>query len=217
MSNQHNNQDDTKQCDDNNIQNIIIMLVTLVISEILPFIKNIKANGILELIYNIIYKLLNNSIYRLSDERQPLLRPINSNNNQSVTTDINTENTGTDMNIGSEVGISGDASTVHIDSDGINDILERKMNDLNTNLDINLKNISNVMISYVTELQNTRQLKLHPAELYELNYFINYIKINYPKKIYHTRFLSKTNKQLLISQGYIIDYDMQNDTHVIKW
>jgi len=185
-------------CDDYNIQNILIMVITLMISEILPFIKQIKSNGILELLYNIIYKYAN----RLSGERQPLLHNIEHIEHIEHSTDQN--------------NIIHD-STISVENNGMYNLLERKMSELNTNLDINFQKISSTMVSYVTELQNTRQLKLHPAELYELNYFINYIKVNYPKKIYHTRFLSKTNKQLLISQGYIIDYDIQNDTHVIKW
>lgn len=193
----------SNQVCENNIQGILAVLVTLIISEVLPFIKNIKSNGILELLYNIIYS----NIYRLSGERQPLLHNFNNNNNNNYNINDNYHNNNNDI-----INIGGNR-----DNNDISSTLESKISELNTNLDINFQKISTTLVSYVNELQNTRQLKLHPAELYELNYFINYIKVNYPKKIYHTRFLSKTNKQLLISQGYIIDYDMQNDTHVIKW
>jgi vacuolar-type H+-ATPase subunit I/STV1 len=84
-------------------------------------------------------------------------------------------------------------------------------------LNVNIKNISYTLNGYINEAQNSRQLKLQSIELYELNYIINYIKVNYPKKMFQTRFLSKTNKQLLISQGYVVDYDSQNDTNTIKW
>lgn len=66
-------------------------------------------------------------------------------------------------------------------------------------------------------LDNSGKLTLQPSELYELNYIINYIKVNFPKKSYKTSFLSMSNKMLLISQGYIVDYDCESDIHVIKW
>ena len=84
-------------------------------------------------------------------------------------------------------------------------------------LNSNINNITNTLNYYITESQNARQLKLQPMEFYELNYIINFIKVNYHKKMYQTKFLTKGNKQLLISQGYIIDYDSQNDIHTIKW
>lgn len=92
-------------------------------------------------------------------------------------------------------------------------LLSRQLDSLN----VNINNISYTLNSYINEAQNSRQLKLQSVELYELNYIINYIKVNYPKKMFQTRFLSKTNKQLLISQGYVVDYDSQNDTNTIKW
>ena len=56
-------------CDDYNIQNILIMVITLMISEILPFIKQIKSNGILELLYNIIYKYVSSVCKRSTSTR----------------------------------------------------------------------------------------------------------------------------------------------------
>lgn len=98
-------------------------------------------------------------------------------------------------------------------------------NNENNEIKTNLRDINDTL-SYMTNkiydnlnnvIDNSRTLKLQPSELYELNYIINYIKSNYPKKSYITKYLGKTNKQLLISQGYIIDYDMQHDTYIIKW
>ena len=80
-----------------------------------------------------------------------------------------------------------------------------------------MNNINNLSNSTLQLINNSKQLKLQTSELYELNYIINYIKVNYPKKVFKTRFLTKSNKQLLISQGYIIDYDSEYDMYNIKW
>jgi len=94
-----------------------------------------------------------------------------------------------------------------------NRLLTNKMDQLNGTI----IQIFNVLNEHMSEIQHARGLKLQSIELYELNYIINYIKVNYPKKMFQTRFLSKSNKQLLISQGYIVNYDSQTDTHIIKW
>jgi hypothetical protein len=163
----------------------------LVISEILPFIKSVKSNGLLELIINISKKLLtkNNQIRLLDEEQEPLFSNQPSNN----------------LNLRIPID--------NIDNIQEGNFLLNKIDTLNTGIN----NISYTLNSYINEAQNSRQLKLQSIELYELNYIINYIKVNYPKKMFQTKFLSKINKQLLVSQGYIIDYDSQNDTHTIKW
>lgn len=164
----------------------------ILISEVLPFIKTVKSNGILQLLVNtcktVYNKRLNNNLNEPDlesglEENEPLLRaPINLSNHSS--------NTRQQYNS-----------------------LEIKIDDLNSNL----HNISANLHSCISDIQTSRQLKLQPIELYELNYIINYIKVNYPKKTFQTKYLSKSNKQLLISQGYIVDYDSHTDVHVIKW
>ena len=149
-------------------------------SEILPFIKNIKANGLLELLINTGQQFLNKNKLP-ENETEPLL---NSNSNSELNINI-----------------------------PYSDELKTILNTLNNNI----TNMSCNLNTYINDFQNSRQLKLQSIDLYELNYIINYIKVNYPKKSFQTRFLSKINKQLLISQGYIVDYDSQNDTHIIKW
>lgn len=171
--------------------------IILVISEILPFIKSIKSNGLLELIINISKKLLtkNNQIRLLDEEQQPLFS--NQQNNH--------------LNLRSPIENINNINNIDNIQEG--NFLLNKIDTLNTSIN----NISYTLNSYINEAQNSRQLKLQSIELYELNYIINYIKVNYPKKMFQTKFLSKINKQLLVSQGYIIDYDSQNDTHTIKW
>lgn len=146
------------------------------ISEALPFI-NIKSNGIVHLIVNLI-KSTNNSLQQTQtlQEEEPLL----NNTNDTI---------------------------IHINQHSPFDAICN-----------NLNNLNNSLINSTSELiNNSKQLKLQTSELYELNYIINYIKVNYPKKLYKTKFLTKSNKQLLISQGYIVDYDSEQDNYMIKW
>jgi hypothetical protein len=157
------------------------------ISEILPFIKSVKSNGLLELIINVSRQLFKKS-YNINEDEESLLDNDNDND----------ENRDTSFRI----RVNENTST-----------LSNKIDSLNTSV----MNISYALNTYMNEAQNSRQLKLQSVELYELNYIINYIKVNYPKKTFQTRFLSKSNKQLLISQGYMVDYDSQNDTYIIKW
>lgn len=152
----------------------------LIMSEILPFIKSIKSNGIIELLVNIAKSFLRKNSDIPEDEESLL---------HNDTLNISSQN---NSNVNS---------------------ISNKIDALSTSV----MNISYSLNHYITEAQNARQLKLQSVELYELNYIINYIKVNYPKKMFQTKFLSKSNKQLLISQGYVIDYDSQNDTHTIKW
>lgn len=159
----------------------------LIISEILPFIKSVRSNGLLELLINISKSFLKKNNDGRFRENEPLLNDVeNSIGNQRDNL---------------------------VDNSPLPDALSNQLDSLN----VNIHNISYTLNSYINEAQNSRQLKLQSIELYELNYIINYIKVNYPKKMFQTRFLSKTNKQLLISQGYIVDYDSQNDMNTIKW
>lgn len=163
----------------------------LLISEILPFIKSVKSNGLLELIINLSRQLVRKPY--MNEDEEALLNNDNDNDNNNN-------------------GIINDSFRVRV-NDTPSLSLSTKIDSLNTSV----MNISYALNNYMNEAQNSRQLKLQSVELYELNYIINYIKVNYPKKTFQTRFLSKSNKQLLISQGYIVDYDSQNDTYIIKW
>jgi hypothetical protein len=162
----------------------------ILISEVLPFIKTVKSNGILQLLVNTCKTVYNKRLGNVIDienglgETEPLLHgPVQIRE------------------------IENGESSSRVNS------LEIKIDNLNSNL----HSISSNLYSCVSDIQTSRQLKLQPIELYELNYIINYIKVNYPKKTFQTKYLSKSNKQLLISQGYIVDYDSHTDVHVIKW
>jgi hypothetical protein len=179
----------------------IISSICLIISEILPFIKKYDSNGLLHLLLNISKSIVKD---KNNQERLPLLNE-NYNNYDGEGTNEGDNGFGIKNNVDTQPhqtwsGIEGDN-------------LINKLDILNSNIN----NITNTLNYYITESQNARQLKLQPMEFYELNYIINFIKVNYHKKMYQTKFLSKGNKQLLISQGYIIDYDSQNDIHTIKW
>ena len=168
----------------------IISSLCLIISEILPFIKKYDSNGLLHLLLNISKTIGKGN----NEERLPLLNENENNNNNII--DVN----------------DGDGD----DGSGIKNNSMDIINKLDI-LNSNVSNITTTLNYYITEAQNARQLKLQPMEFYELNYIINFIKVNYHKKMYQTKFLSKINKQLLVSQGYIIDYDYQNDMHTVKW
>lgn len=159
--------------------------IILIVSEILPFIKSVKSNGLLELLINTSKSFLKK---QHSLENEPLLHQ--------------------DSDVENNIEHRGRFSIRTID-----DSIGNRLDSLNAGINT----ISYTLNTYIQEAQNSRQLKLQPIEMYELNYIINYIKVNYPKKMFQTKFLSKSTKQLLISQGYIVDYDSQNDTHTIKW
>lgn len=180
----------------NQIVMSVIGGLIIIVSEILPFVKSVKSNGLLELLVNTTKTLLKKA---RNDETEPLLNHQDIESNLENNVENNLENT---------TERRGRFSIRTID-DSINMRLDSLNSGINT--------ISYTLNSYIQEAQNSRQLKLQPIEMYELNYIINYIKVNYPKKMFQIKFLSKSNKQLLISQGYIIDYDSQNDTHTIKW
>lgn len=169
----------------NDYTGIISVLGSLfiIVSEALPFIKPVKSNGIIHLMFNTIKQMVDKNLQNA--ERAPLLGAGNPYIHNSI----------------DETNINSEEILVKIDN--LSNILSSTLNTISNTLSL--------------DIQNSRQLKLQQSDLYELNYIINYIKVNYPKKMYMTRFLSKTNKQLLISQGYIVDYDSQNDTNTIKW
>lgn len=186
-----------------NIQTIISIIggIVLFASELLPFIKSVKSNGIVELLINAGKRYITKSNLNernLDDiERSPLLNDIERN-------------------------IERDSDDIERNLDGIerrpiNNIERSPLINGMEKLNININNMFQTLTNYINETQNSRQLKLQSIEIYELNYIINYIKVHYPKKMFQTKFLSQVNKQLLISQGYTIDYDSLNDTHTIKW
>lgn len=162
---------------------IIIVSVFFCISELLPFVKRFKSNGLIECVINFFKPLVIEDVTEY--ETEPLL---------------------TEPSV-----------TINIEPDVINklEILTDKLTD---KLDKYNFPIFNKNITLLNEnIINSRHIKLQQSSMYELNYIINFIKSNYPKKSYSAKFLSKNNKQLLISEGYTVDYDSIADMHIIKW
>lgn len=163
----------------------VITGILLAISESLPFIKTVKAQGVMHFLVNIRQMFVN------EPELQPLLSELRQD----------------DLEQNGEIRIN-----IH---DLINNmsVLNSGINTVSTNVNYMneiLKDISN-------DFKTARQLKLQTSELYQLNYIINYIKQNYIKRQLKFKNLSKNNKELLSSEGYIINYDSQEDTSVIAW
>ncbi len=157
----------------------ILLGIFVLISEILPFIKNVNSNGIIECIIEVIKSLvkkqksLPNDSLQVIEETEPLL-------NNTYPKDY---------------------------------AISDKIDELN----VTLNNISYVLTDYLNEMYNSKQVKLQPVELYELNYIVNYIKVNYHKRQFQIKLLSQHNKNLLISKGYIVEYDSRNESHIILW
>jgi len=59
--------------------------------------------------------------------------------------------------------------------------------------------------------------KLQPKEKYELNFITNYIKNNYLKRRFVIKNLKETNREILIANGYLVDYDSHEDYFSISW
>jgi hypothetical protein len=169
---------------------ILIPTIGFVISEILPWFT--KSKSVSHLIINcikIIIKIYNPII---SEETTPLLNEIER------------------MEQGTNCDLPEETIT--------------KPTNLNENLNvklINLSNLENSLNTITTQFENLQNIQrepvLHPKEIYELNFIINYIKNSYPKKGLLTKNLSESNQQLLLSKGYIINYDSIENQYSIKW
>lgn len=166
----------------------IIAGVLLAISESLPFIKTIESQGILHFLISLGTKLLANE-----PELEPLL--------QNLEDGLVNESTNI-VNKNEMLDIVADINNISIKIDGING---------------NLSNVTDIIKNISQDFNNARQLKLQTSELYQLNYIIQYIKSNYIKRQLEFKNLSVNNKQLLVSEGYIINYDSVKDLTVINW
>jgi hypothetical protein len=160
----------------------VIVGILLTISESLPFIKSVKAQGIVHFLINILINNTNNELRPLLYDHEPQL--------------INQYEQESEFQQNREI---------HILIDNINV------------LSTNVNYISQILKDTSNDFKTARQLKLQTSELYQLNYIINYIKQNYIKRQLKFKNLSKNNKELLSSEGYIINYDSQEDTSVISW
>lgn len=203
----------------------VITGILLAISESLPFIKSVKAQGVMHFLVNIGNTLLNNR----NSELQPLLDD-NDVDPSSLNVNLNI-NQHRDEIVETDFQQNGE---IRILIDNINSNFDSKMNVLSNTINNMSGNINNVAgnintvssnVNYISQIlkdisndfKTARQLKLQTSELYQLNYIINYIKQNYIKRQLKFKNLSKNNKELLSSEGYIINYDSQEDTSVIAW
>lgn len=190
----------------------VVSGILLVISESLPFIKSLESQGIIHFLINIGQKVIANEpeLQPLIDE---LLDETQVNQQSSKKIPLNTSNS-ENINI-----------NVHELIDNINSNIDNKINLLNSGINTMSDNIHSVAcnLNYINQIlkefdfKTSRQLKLQTSELYQLNYIINYIKQNYIKRQLKFKNLSKNNKDLLSSEGYIVNYDSQDDTAVIGW
>lgn len=190
----------------------VVSGILLVISESLPFIKSLESQGIIHFLINIGQKVIANEpeLQPLIDE---LLDETQVNQQSSKKIPLNTSNS-------ENISIN-----VHELIDNINSSIDNKINVLNSGINTMSDNIHSVAcnLNYINQIlkefdfKTSRQLKLQTSELYQLNYIINYIKQNYIKRQLKFKNLSKNNKDLLSSEGYIVNYDSQDDTTVIGW
>jgi len=169
----------------------VIVGMLLAISESLPFIKTVKAQGVIHFLVNIRQMFVN------EPELQPLLSELRHNQDEQIS----------ELEQNGEIRIN------------IHEIIN-KMNVLNSGINTvstNVNYMNEILKDISNDFKTARQLKLQTSELYQLNYIINYIKQNYIKRQLKFKNLSKNNKELLSSEGYIINYDSQEDTSVIGW
>lgn len=193
--------------------------ILLTVSESLPFIKTIKAQGIMHFLVDIGEKLLTNN-----SELQPLLGDASQ---QRVDENVLDEQSDIQQNENITINIHEIIDNINSNFDNKMNVLSNTINNMSTNLNSVSNNINNVSnnVNYISDIlkdisndfKTARQLKLQTSELYQLNYIINYIKQNYIKRQLKFKNLSKNNKELLSSEGYIINYDSQEDTSVIGW
>jgi hypothetical protein len=174
----------------------VITGVLLAISEALPFIKSLESQGILHFLINIGQKLN-------QPELQPLLNDIEQQGQQ-------------DQQQGQQTSEFQQTGEIRILIDSMNSTINNVACNINT-VSTNVNYISQILKDISNDFKTARQLKLQTSELYQLNYIINYIKQNYIKRQLKFKNLSKNNKELLSSEGYIINYDSQEDTSVISW
>jgi hypothetical protein len=159
--------------------------ILLTVSEILPFISNINSNGLVHLLTSVGSNFLKKSRTPVSEELSPLL---NDNDNDN-------------------------------DNDNSVQLLEL----LNTTSDIKTAISSMVpkvdLISgHLIELasrDDTSNLTEINSGKYEMNFIINFIKFNYPKRQLLLPSLLESSKIQLKERGYLVQNE--NGQVIIKW
>jgi hypothetical protein len=179
---------------------IIIPVITsslLILSEILPFIKSIKTNGILDTLIYISKYILEKSNVNGDIESQNLLCDNDDENNDT------NENNKTD-----------NQHTKELETEMCNKKIEKLQYQINDLQKLLTKGIESNVSIYENLIESR---KMQSYEKYEMDYIKNYIRINYPEKQLEIKYLSEINKELLRELRYIIDYDSTSQIYVIKW
>lgn len=176
----------------NYIVTILIPTLGLIISESLPWFT--KSKSISHFMIHFIQKITKIYYPSSSTETSPLLDEI-QRMEEGTTCDL-----------------------INPTNPTLNENVNVKLIDFNQ---VNLSNLENIFTQAISQFQNLQNVQrepiLHPKEVYELNFIINYIKNSYPKKGLLTKNLSESNQQLLLSKGYIINYDSIENQYSIKW
>ena len=158
--------------------------ILLTVSEILPFISNIKANGLVHLLTTIGSDFLKK---KSNEELSPLLQDIGNEDNED------NENSSTQLlellNTTSEIKTAINSMTPKVDL------------------------ISGQLIELASS--NSQELTEINSGKYEMNFIINFIKFNYPKRQLQLPSLLESNKIQLKEQGYTIQNE--NGHILIKW
>jgi hypothetical protein len=218
-----------------NYEDLIIAIIAgilLLVSESLPFIKQIKSNGIIHFIINIFKILLKKKEENEeTDENSSLLPRFiqdtieNSIENsriepntieKSVTKLLENSNFKEilDENSRIEPNTIEKSVTKLLENSNFKEILDensKKVDKIEKNCQLNQSQMMNIYDNLIDSK------KIQTSEKYEIDYIIRYIRTSYPEKHMEMHNLSENTKNTLISLGYRVDYDAIANMSVIKW
>lgn len=158
--------------------------ILLTVSEILPFVSNIRANGLVHLLTTVGSDFLKKKSSTVNEESSPLLldnRDDEETDNSAQLLEL--------LNTTSEIKTAIDSMVPKVD-DMSGQLIE-------------------LASSYSEELTEINSGK------YEMNFIINFIKFNYPKRRLQLPSLLENNKIQLKEQGYTVQNE--NGHIIIKW
>ena len=208
----------------------IIFSILLGLSEIIPIISNMKHTGIVHFLVNTGTDFMN-KLKTQTPELQPLLQEITETLNSETIVNIPSNSPSADSplhpkpkkNI-KEINTLNAPISIPLTKTSDDFIAKREIQE-KENLGKCLEELRTTISHSNSELaasvkdasETLRQVRLQSSEIYELNYITSFIKTNYYKKSITVPFLKTSNKELLISHGYIVDYDSTKENYTIKW
>jgi peptidoglycan hydrolase CwlO-like protein len=165
--------------------------ILLTVSEILPFVSNIRANGLIHLLTTVGNDFLKKSS-TVNEESSPLLLDNGYNedrDNEDRYIEDNSAQLLELLNTTSEIKTAIDSMVPKVDD----------------------------MSGQLIELafSNSQELTEINSGKYEMNFIINFIKFNYPKRRLQLPSLLENNKIQLKEQGYTVQNE--NGQVLIKW